>query len=182
MITPLSLPFSLSLYLSVKNQTNKTQSSHLPYRQKRSRAMVPCWAPRSQPCCPLDHAEPGPVHPSTNKQACSVWLTAGSRPKRWPCLSKDCNAQSDPLSHTTHRDTGQAGNIGFSWLKESPGGLTFLPDTLKKHRDRVVVYTETSPALSIHPQNKMVPKCWRIRANHHVTAVLAHRGGELSSP
>lgn len=105
----------------------------------------------------LDHAEPQPVHPSTTNSL--VWLTPGSHPKRWPCLSKDATQKATP-SHTPNTETrvkqthSVSDNIGFSWLKVSPGGLTFLFGTLKKRAwvesTAHMVYTKTLPALFIH--------------------------------
>lgn len=92
----------------------------------RDRSHVAPW-PRRAPACASFN----------NKQPCSVWLTPGSHPQRWPCVSKGATKQKATPSHTPHTETwvkhtqGVSDNTGFSWLKVSPGGLTISSKHLK---------------------------------------------------
>lgn len=113
MVQTNALFFYRTLSHTLKNHTNKTQSGHLPYWQERSRGMLPCWAQRSQPCCSLttQSASRGILQQQTSLQCVTdSWLPSKevTLHLQWCYETRKLHYESYPLSHTTHRDTGQA--------------------------------------------------------------------------
>lgn len=135
---------------------------------KHKVAICPIDRKGPEACFPAGHRDRSHVAPwprrvpagasFNNKQACSVWPTPGSHPKRWPCISNDATKHNATPSHTPHTETrvkqiqGVIDNTGFSWLKVSPGGLTISSKHFKRRVTATahLVYTKTLPAPFIH--------------------------------
>lgn len=173
---------------TLKNQTNKTQSSHLSYWQKRSRKHASLLGTEIAAMLLLDHAEQQPEHPlTTNSLALCDWLLAPLQ-RGDPASPRMQHRKLPPLTHHTETWVKQthsfSDNIGFSWLKGSPGVLTVLLWTLKK-REWVesrahMVYTKHYLLYSSICKTQMVPKCLRIRVDHIAAALCCLSAEETS--